>query len=286
MMPEIFGTLQKGAPDDPAIVMQNIHHFYKFVSGNILTRPVWFFDASQQGEAIADVMTHLVDLVQWECFPEQAMDYTKDVQINAATRWATELGFTAFKAITKSDSFPSYLKKDVSNDSVLKIFFNGEINYTIKGVHARTTALWNFKAPEGGGDSHYSLLKGSKAKLVIKQGVEENHKPVLYIEPGDNADPSEAFRKIQKKYPGVQLEKTGGAWKVLIPEKYKENHEDHFARVTLQFLDYIKMKNTPAWEVPNMLAKYFVTTKAQEIASVRSSLLSKTKSNKEQNEIK
>jgi predicted dehydrogenase len=267
MIPEIFGTLQMGTPDNPAVVMESVHHFYKTVSGTVLTRPAWFFDAAQQGEGIADVMTHLVDLVQWECFPDQTIDYNKDLQINSARHWTTDLGLSAFKAITKTDSFPSYLKNNVSNDTLLKIFFNGEITYSIKGVHAKTIALWNFKAPEGAGDTHYALMKGTKANLVIKQGKEENYKPALYMELTDkNADPTDAFKKIQSKYPGVELKKTGNAWQVIIPDNYRENHEEHFARVTEKFLEYIKNKNMPAWEVPNMLAKYFVTTRALQTA--------------------
>ena len=111
-MPEIFGTLQKGTTKDPAVVMESVHHFYKFVSGNVLTRPAWFFDASQQGEGIADVMSHLVDLVQWECFPEQTIDI-KDIQIDSARHWTTDLDLSSFKAITKTDSFPSYLKNNI-----------------------------------------------------------------------------------------------------------------------------------------------------------------------------
>jgi predicted dehydrogenase len=266
-MSEIFGTLQKGTAKDPAVVMESVHHFYKFVSGNVLTRPAWFFDASQQGEGIADVMSHLVDLVQWECFPEQTIDI-KDIQIDSARHWTTDLDLSSFKAITKTDSFPSYLKNNISNDTLLKIFFNGEINYSIKGVHAKTTALWNFKAPEGAGDTHHSLLRGTKANLVIRQGVEENYQPALYIEPIDkNVDLTEAFKKLQAKYSGVELKKSANGWQVVIPSKYKEGHEEHFARVTEKFLKYIKNNNMPAWEVPNMLTKYFITTKALQIAS-------------------
>ena len=70
MLPEIFGTLQKGSPEKPAVEMESVHYFYKYVSGNVLTRPTWFMDVTQQGEGITDVATHLVDLVQWECFPK------------------------------------------------------------------------------------------------------------------------------------------------------------------------------------------------------------------------
>jgi predicted dehydrogenase len=267
MIPEIFGTLQKGTVGDPAVVKKSIHYFYKYVSGNVLTRPAWFFDASQQGETIADVMTHLVDLVQWECFPEQSIDYSKDIQIDSAKHWTTDLSLTEFKTLTKTDSFPTYLKDRTVNDTLLKIFYNGEINYTIKGVHVKTTTLWNYKAPEGSGDNYYALMKGTKANLEIRQGAEVDYQPTLYIQPVDKSlDPSEAFKKIQSKYPGVELKKLANGWQVIIPEKYKEGHEEHFARVTEKFLDYLKNKNMPPWEVPNTLAKYFITTKALEIA--------------------
>ena len=51
-----------------------------------------------------------------------------------------------------------------------------------------------------------------------------------------------------------------------MPEKLAEGHESHFARVTGNFLEYLKNRNMPAWEVPNMLAKYYTTTKALEVS--------------------
>jgi predicted dehydrogenase len=265
MDPDIFGTLEKGTVADPAVVKTSIHYFYKFVSGNVLTRPEWFFDASQQGEGIADVMTHLVDLVQWECFPEQTIDYLKDIKLDSAKRWTTDLSLNQFKTLTKADAFPAYLKGSAVNDTLLKIFYNGEINYTIKGVHAKTAALWDYQAPAGG-DNYYALMRGTKARLVIKQGATEKYKPVLYLEPVEkDFNPIEAFKKIQAKYPGVELVPSTTGWQV-VTDKYTEGHEEHFARVTQNFLQYLKNKNMPAWEVPNMLAKYFITTSALQLA--------------------
>ena len=266
MDPKIFGTLEKGTVADPAVVKTSVHYFYKFVSGNVLTRPEWFFDASQQGEGIADVMTHLVDLVQWECFPEQTIDYAKDLKLDSAKRWTTDLSLNQFKAVTKADVFPAYLKSSAANDTLLKIFYNGEINYTIKGVHAKTTALWDYQATAGG-DNYYALMRGTKARLVIKQGEAEKYKPTLYIEPLDkNFNPTEAFKKIQTKFPGVQLVKAATGWQVVPGDNYKEGHEEHFARVTQNMLQYLKNNNMPAWEVPNMLAKYYLTTSALQLA--------------------
>jgi predicted dehydrogenase len=270
MLPEVFGTLEKGTPKNPAITKESVHHFYKYVSGNVLTRPAWFLDASQQGEGIVDVMTHLVDLVQWECFPEQSLD-TADVKINTAKRWPTEMTLSEFKAITKLDAFPDYLAPKVEKDSVLKIFCNGEINYQVRGVNAKTSVIWRYKAPEGTGDTHYSIMRGTKANLVIRQDKDQNFQPTLYIEPVGK-DPkfeatlNEQFKTILAKYEGVELKPSKAGWEVVIPQKYKEGHEAHFGRVTEKFLEYLKNGNLPSWEVPNMITKYYTTTQGLEVS--------------------
>ena len=51
--------------------MESVHHLMKVVSGAPNIRPAWFFDAVEQGEGLNDIGTHLVDLVQWTLFPEQ-----------------------------------------------------------------------------------------------------------------------------------------------------------------------------------------------------------------------
>lgn len=269
-LPDVFGQLEKGTAENPAVTKESVHHFYKYVSGSVLTRPAWFMDVSQQGEGIVDVTTHLVDLVQWECFPEQTLS-TNDVKIVSAKRWTTDMKASEFNAITKLNGFPDYLKKDVVNDSVLKIYSNGEINYTLKGVHAKVSVIWAYKAPEGTGDTHYSIMRGTKANLIIRQGAEQQYKPALYLEPIGNTKGyetllSEQFKQLQAKYPGIELKKIAKGWEVIIPEKYKEGHEAHFARITENFLNYLKNKNMPAWEVPNMLTKYYTTTQALELA--------------------
>ena len=51
--------------------------------------------------------------------------------------------------------------------------------------------------------------------------------------------------------------------RLLIPAKYRDGHESHFAAVTRQFLAYwADPKSFPASERTNMMAKYYVTTTA------------------------
>ena len=263
-IPEIFGEQLKGTPEEPAFVMESVHHFYKNVSGNALRRPAWFYDVRQQGDGLTDVMVHLVDLIQWESFPEQILDYKKDITVNAAKLWPTPMTKEMFKMSTGLDSYPEFLTNYVKED-VLEAPFNGEINYTIKGVNAKVTALWAFEPPAGGGDTHYSLMKGTKANLVIRQGAEQGYKPELYVETKE--DIHEIFaNKLFGKYPGVQVERCDCGWHVIIPDFYREGHEAHFAQVTENYLKYLSEGKLPEWEVPGMIAKYYITTTAWQMA--------------------
>ena len=271
LLPAVFGSLQKGTVKEPAIIKESVHHYFKTVSGKPLIRPAWYFDVAQEGEGIVDVTTHLVDLVQWECFPGIVLDYKKDIHVDKAKRWATIITPAQFKRSTQLDNFPDYLQQYVK-DGALNVYANGSFDYTIKGVHARVAVTWNFEAPSGGGDTHYSIVKGTKANLVIRQGAEQQYKPVLYIEPFDNTLAYEklltaAIDELAKKYVGLAVKKVSNGWELVIPAKYELNHEACFAEVTKRYLDYLQNGKMPAWEVPNMLAKYYTTIEALRAAS-------------------
>jgi predicted dehydrogenase len=271
-LPEVFGTLQTGTPEEPAITKESVHHFFKYVSGNPLKRPAWFFDTKQQGEGIVDVTTHLVDLIQWEAFPEEILNKS-DVQIISAKRWTTDLTNEMFTKVTQLNEFPGYLQKDMV-DNTLKVNSNGEINYTLKGIHAKVSVIWNFEAPEGTGDTHYSIMRGTKCDLIIKQGAEESYKPQLYIELNNNSDGMEftgalynAVQGLTSKYPGISLEKLNDTqWKLNIPDEFKIGHEAHFGQVAKKYLQFLIDGKMPDWEVPNMIVKYYTTTEALKVA--------------------
>ncbi len=272
MLPEVFGTLEKGSPENPAVTKESVHHFFKNVSGSALKRPAWFFDTEQQGEGIVDVTTHLVDLVQWECFPEVTLDYTKDVEIVSAKHWTTDMSKEQFSQVTALSEYPDYLAKDVRNDTLL-VYANGEINYKLKGIHAKVAVIWNYAAPEGTGDTHYSVMRGTKADLTIRQGADQNYKPTLYIEPVSGMDIvgfekvlSDNLKKVTEKYAGIELKKNASGWEVLVPDRYHNGHEAHFGQVTERYLQYLIDGKLPDWEVPNMIAKYYTTTEALKAA--------------------
>jgi predicted dehydrogenase len=267
---EVFGTLIKGSREDPAVTKVSVHHFSKIVSGRSLLRPEWFFDVEQQGEGIVDVTTHLVDLVQWECFPEQILS-TSDISMVEAKRWPTYITKEEFREVTGFDNFPAYLQKDVK-DGKLNVFANGEMIYQIKGVFAKVSVEWKYQAPSGGGDTHYSVIRGTKCDLIIKQGAEEKFLPTLYIENIKGASMNDFTAKLKEvigslPYDSLQVEPVDkNILKIRIPDKYRVTHEEHFGQVMAKFLEYMKEGKMPEWEVPNMITKYFTTTSALKLA--------------------
>lgn len=267
---DVFGSIVEGTPENPAITKESVHHFFKYVSGNPLIRPGWFFDVDQQGEAIVDVSTHLTDLILWETFPGQGID-TTEVEMVQADRWATEMTPSEFRKVTQIEAYPEYLQEDVRQDSILNVFANGSFVFTVNGVHGKVSVEWNYQAPEGTGDTHYSIMRGSKANLVIRQGEEQDYVPTLYVEPVDNVGGKEyeaslqnAIDEIAQEYPGISLKASSKGWKVIIPEKQRVGHEAHFAQVTEQYLQYLKEGEIPEWERKNMLTKYYLTTQAYQ----------------------
>ena len=272
-IPGLFGELEKGTIDNPAITKESVHHFFKFVSGSPLKRPAWFFDVTQQGEGVVDIMTHLVDMIQWECYPDQIIDYQKDIEVISAKRWATELTPSMFKRVTYLDEYPDYLNKDIIKDSILNVYSNGEINYTLKGTHAKTSVIWNYEAPEGTKDTHYSIMRGTKANLIIKQGKKEDFKSTLYVEKsGDDSEEAflaalnQAISALQTAYAGLAFIQDRQDIIIQIPDNLKVGHEAHFTQVAKKYLNYLKEGKMPDWEVPNMIAKYYTTTKGYEMS--------------------
>lgn len=272
MIPEVFGTLQEGSPDVPAITKQSVHHLFKYVSGNPIRRPQWYFDVARQGNGLADVGTHLVDLIQWECFPGQIIDYRSDIEVHSAHRWSTVLDKEQFRKVTGAANFPAFLDPYLRQGK-LEYPCNGEVVYRIRGIWAKVSVAWKFQAPEGTGDTHHSMMQGSRCNLVIRQGREEGYRPELYVEAVADGDSlgaalDRAFdRDIAPEYPGVKVQPLEqGRWKVVIPDSLRVGHEAHFAQVMKHFLDYMQHGTMPEWEVPDMIAKYYTTTKAVELS--------------------
>ena len=258
----VFGELAKGSEDEPAIYAKSIHHLMKMVAGTPLRRPVWFFDTAEYGEGLSDVGTHVVDLVQWTAFPEQVLNYQHDIRMIKARHWPTEISAADFEKVTGA--------KPKGRDNPFLYNCNNAVHYILRGVHVKLDILWNWEAPGGTGDVYTASFQGSKSRVEIRQGKEENYLPEVYVVPGLGNMPGElekAVERWQKDWPGLGLLSQNGEFRLQIPAKYRISHEAHFAQVANQFFSYLKKpQSVPEWERAGMMAKYFVSTKAVEMS--------------------
>jgi len=255
---EVFGSIVEGSEQEPAVNMESVHHILKLVGGAPNLRPPWFFDIHEQGEALSDVGTHLVDLAQWILFPGQAIDHRADIQLLAASRWPTPISAQQFRQVTGEPG------------EGLDYYCNTQVSYKLRGIHTRLEVLWRWEAPPGAGDTHYAVYRGSRSRVEVRQGPEENYQPELYVIPGDPSVESALHAKVAQlagRYPGIGVETRVDSFRISIPAVYRVGHEAHFAQVTRQFFEYLKNPaRLPAWENPGMLAKYKVSTQGVEMS--------------------
>jgi predicted dehydrogenase len=271
----VFGELIPGTPEAPGVYMESVHHLMKVVAGAPNIRPAWFFDTHEQGEGLTDIGTHLVDLVQWTAFPDQALDHRQDVKVLAAQRWPTTISEEQFRRVTGEAGFPAALSDGVK-DGALEYYCNTLVSYALRGVHITLNVIWDWEAPEGGGDTHYAVYHGSRSRVEVRQSKRDNYRTELYVVPNRPEEKGAVFAATEKwlsvlqnrrKFPGVTVEDRGAEIRIAIPGQYRVGHEAHFGEVTRAFLSYVADRGRlPAWERPNMLAKYFVTTMGTELS--------------------
>ena len=268
-----FGEPVAGTPADPGVYMESIHYLMKVVSGAPNIRPAWFFDTAEQGEGLNDIGTHLVDLVQWTLFPAKAIDYKKDVKVLSASRWPTVIPENDFKRVTGEPKFPASLTSHIKNGS-LDYDCNTLVTYSVNGINTTLNVIWDWEAPQGSGDRHFASYKGGVSRVEVRQTKADSYRPEVYVVPNKPADTAKVLAAVQAKiaslqgtWPGTAAEERGGEIRLVIPDKFRVGHEAHFAQVTGNFLKYLGDRQTlPAWERPNMLAKYYVTTTGTEMS--------------------
>jgi len=274
----VFGSPLMGTDEEPAVYLESLHHLLKLVAGAPNLRPAWFFDTREQGERLTDVGTHLVDLVQWTLYPDEALDWRSDVAVESGSRWPTLISEQDFRRVTGEPGFPRGLSRFV-RDGKLEYYCNNAVSYTVRGIHVKLVIRWDFEAPPGAGDTELAVYRGSRSRVEIRQGKEEGHVPEVLVIPNDPAGRAEVARALEMAVgrlrvtcPGLAVEDRGPCLRLAIPPEYRVGHEAHFALLTQRFLEYAgRPGSLPSREGANMLAKYRVTTRGVELARKRPS---------------
>jgi predicted dehydrogenase len=269
--PAVFGEPLLGTPEEPGVYMKSVHHILKTVAGAPLRRPLWWFEPAEQGEALSDVGTHLVDLALWTLFPDEALDHRRDVTLHSARAWRTRLSREQFARLTGSPEFPPRLAQWVEGDS-LGCECNTQVVFALRGVTVKLDVLWDDESTHA--DTHDAVYRGSKARVEVRQGEREAWRPEVYVVPNEGASGEEVLRAVtarvaalQDRWPGIAAAETSGEIRLTIPDRHRLGHENHFGEVASRFLEYVAAPaSLPGWEKPNMLVKYFITTRGTELS--------------------
>ena len=112
------------------------------------------------------------------------------------------------------------------------------MNFRLKGVNCQAQVIWNYAAPEGTGDTHYSIIKGTRAHVLILQGKDQNFKAELYLKPAPGVERTQVENALKSfiaslgkdRYPGLSVVEEKDMWRIEIPQKYHVGHEAHFGQ--------------------------------------------------------
>jgi hypothetical protein len=218
---------------------------------------------------LADVGTHVVDLVQWTAFPDTAIDYRRDIRLLDGRRWPLILRPVQFSAVTGEPGYPATLLPWVRGGK-LEYLCNNFVSYTIRGIHVKLNITWEWEARQGSGDVYEASYRGTKSTVEIRQSEAEQFVTELYIVPRDAASRADVLLAIQQRvsesqtlWPGLSFGETDRGVRIEIPTRFRVGHEAHFAQVARRFFDLVQYPDSmPPWENANMLAKYYVSTTA------------------------
>lgn len=271
--PDIFGHPLTGTVAQPAVELENVHSLVKFNHGKVNLRPQWFLDIGKQGEGIADVGTHLVDLEMWTLFPDQAIDYQRDIKVLKATRSPIFLTLPQFERLTGAKGWPAFLRQSI-HDNQLRYFCNNTASYTIRGIHAAISDRWEYESAGALSDSYLVLYRGTRATIRVRQSKSENYVPEIDVIPNTGESAAALAAALERKlkslsdsYPDLSFRNSGSSFRIVIPLEDRVRGGSTFGQLVEQFLKYVRNpQSLPNWERPNLLAKYYITTTAVELA--------------------
>jgi hypothetical protein len=154
---------------------------------------------------------------------------------------------------------------------------NGSVLFTLGDIHVKLATHWEFEAPPGGGDTHSAVALGTRSCVSVRQ--QPGGDPEVFVAATEPAEQSRLLRQLfvkcddlREQFPGLSMIDRGSEVQFRIPDELRLGHEGHFALVMEEFGRYFhNPRAVPMWERPNLLAKYYITTKAVELAKNRRS---------------
>lgn len=274
--PEVFGEFALDDPLRPAIEITSVHHLYKIVNGAPLRRPGWYYDVTEQGDGLVDVQSHLTDQAQALVGASHQYDYDHEVLIDSVRLYTTPVALDLFQESTGLDTFPDNLAPWIKDD-VLNYPCNGDIRYRLCGVSIRQVAEWGEREPEGGGDLHGAVIRGTRAVLEVEHGIHTDFVPQIHLSPQPGVDIAAALHDEvatwQDEFPGLGVESEDHRFRFTTPDSLHSTHESHFALELSRFLDYLDAGTWPDELQRRIFTRHSILAEASELAARRDHLL-------------
>jgi len=268
---DVFGDFQVDS-GQPAIEISGVHHLEKTVNGRPLRRPAWYFDIRVQGDGLADIPTHMVDQVQGLVAAASSNDAgpAPALELISARTWATQVPLALFTRVTGGSVFPPGLS-DLVNGEELAYRANAELAFRVGAVSAALHTRWDLSAPSGGGDTHRSVIQGTRAEIRVEQHEGTGFRRRLSVVPRGEVDHvrgalASAVAAWQDAYPGIGVAAAGSACEIRVPPALDVGHERHFPLLLAEFLSLVEGGSMPRDLAAATLAKYTLLSQAAAAA--------------------
>jgi predicted dehydrogenase len=264
--PAVFGDQLPGSAAEPGIEMTSVHHLLKQVAGLPNPRPAWFFDIAEQGGSLVDIATHLVDRVQRTLCPDTPLDLATDIRIEDARHWSTSVSLAQFRQVTGEAVWPDAVAPSIVGDQ-LAYLCNGRLDYALRGVRVRLDMAWHWEAPPGAGDSHHTVIRGTRARLEVRQAGADRRELFVVPHADIGAALAQRIAALQTLCAGVGIEAQGTEWRITVPDRHRLGHDGQFVALMRRVLEGVAARDRwPAWEPANLRTKYSLTTAALALA--------------------
>jgi hypothetical protein len=121
---------------------------------------------------------------------------------------------------------------------------NAELTFRLGAVTAALDTRWDLSAPPAGGDTHRSVIRGTRAEILVEQHEGTGFRRRLSLVPlrdgkGVRAALTNAVAAWQAAHPGLDIVAAGATCEIRLPRSLDVGHEAHFPLMLADFLALI-----------------------------------------------
>ena len=138
------------------------------------------------------------------CFRTRRIDYRRDVKVLAAQRWPTDDPRSRLPARDRRSRRSRPRCQRTSRTARSSTTATRSVTYRLRGTHVTLNVIWDWEAPEGGGDTHFARYRGALSAIEVRQTRADGFRPELYVVAGDAARRRSVRAALERKIAALQ----------------------------------------------------------------------------------